>query len=431
MKIVRLEVENVKRVRSVAIEPDGALVRIGGRNGAGKSSTLDAIEMALAGASSIPEEPLRRGARRGRIVLDLGDLVVERTFTASGGSALTVRAADGTQQRSPQALLDSLCSRIAFDPLDFARAKPRDQVETLRRLTGLDFTALDRERASVYAQRTAANADAKEAAATARAMPHYPQATEERSAADVLQRLEAAQAAERSRETYQRLVQEAEDELAEARAAEARAVADVERLEAELEAARGVEATRRAAVQRARDALAGAEQSLAEAPVPDLETPKRELEELDRYNAQVRANRERDSATERARQLEQRAESLTEKIEAIDEQKRQALEAAPFPVPGLGFSEDCVTFGGLPLAQASSAEKLRVSVAMGLAMNPKLRVLLIRDGSLLDSASLRMVSEMATEAGGQVWVETVSETGEGCSVLIEDGAVAGAEGAVA
>ena len=68
------------------------------------------------------------------------------------------------------------------------------------------------------------------------------------------------------------------------------------------------------------------------------------------------------------------------------------------------------------------AEKLRVSVAMGLAMNPKLNVLLIRDGSLLDADNLEMVARMAEVADAQVWIERVGDGAE-CQVIIENGKI--------
>ena len=92
MKIVRLEAENVKRLVAVEIAPDGSLVVIGGKNGAGKSSTLDSIAMALGGKDLVPEKPLRDGAEKGHVEVDLGDLIVRRTFTAAGGGSLEATA---------------------------------------------------------------------------------------------------------------------------------------------------------------------------------------------------------------------------------------------------------------------------------------------------------------------------------------------------
>ena len=118
------------------------------------------------------------------------------------------------------------------------------------------------------------------------------------------------------------------------------------------------------------------------------------------------------------------AVKLSGDILAIAKAKEKSVADAKFPVPGLSFGEDGVIFDGVPFQQASSAEQLRASVAIGLAMNPKLPVLLVHDGSLLDEASLKLLGELAEEAGAQVWVERVSEGSE-CSLIIEDGEVRG------
>jgi hypothetical protein len=125
-------------------------------------------------------------------------------------------------------------------------------------------------------------------------------------------------------------------------------------------------------------------------------------------------------------EAETEAAELEADIAAVDAAKAEALRQARFPVPGLAFTADGgVTLNDLPLEQASSAEQLRVSLAMGIALNPRLKVLLIRDGSLLDETSMRLIAEMAEQAGAQVWIEIVSTGGVG--IVIEDGQVAGAE----
>ncbi len=62
VKISSLELENVKRIRAVQIVPtaDGLTV-IGGRNGQGKTSVLDAIAWALGGNKLRPQNPNRDG----------------------------------------------------------------------------------------------------------------------------------------------------------------------------------------------------------------------------------------------------------------------------------------------------------------------------------------------------------------------------------
>jgi hypothetical protein len=120
--------------------------------------------------------------------------------------------------------------------------------------------------------------------------------------------------------------------------------------------------------------------------------------------------------------LREQKAKLDKELEQLNAEKAKALSDAKFPVDGLCFTAEGLTFNALPLEQASSAERLRVSLAMGLALNPKLKVVLIRDGSLLDAKSLAMVGEMAARADAQVWVELISSGPVGIEIV--DGQVA-------
>ncbi len=117
---------------------------------------------------------------------------------------------------------------------------------------------------------------------------------------------------------------------------------------------------------------------------------------------------------------------LTHQIEAVDEEKGRRLAEAKYPVPGLSMSEDgAVLFAGIPFEQASTSDRIRVSVAMGLALHPKLNILLVRDGSLIGEKKLQVIEEMVKEAGAQLWLEMMQEEPSGrTTVFIEDGMVA-------
>jgi len=156
--------------------------------------------------------------------------------------------------------------------------------------------------------------------------------------------------------------------------------------------------------------------------VPSQDPIRSRIASADEQNRRRRENLEREACEADHQSAKREAARLSEEIEALDRTKETTLSAAAFPVPGLSFDDTGVLFNGIPFSQASSAEQLRVSVAMGAAMNPRLRVLLVRDGSLLDEDSLRLLAAMAEEHGLQVWLERVGEGAE-CSVVIEDGTV--------
>lgn len=414
MKIVKLESSNVKRLRAVEVEPSGNVVVVGGRNGQGKTSLLDSIAYVMGGERAICDEPVRKGQQKAKVVCTLDNLVVTRTITAGGGGTLTVSNRDGTAKySSPQRMLDELVGKLTFDPLEFSRMKPAQQLETLRGLVGLDFSELDARRKKLYDDRTVCGRDVTGRQGQIEALPHYPEApakevSMESLAAEVekVNQFNAKQdAAEQKREAVRARIESVDEQIA-------AADAEIDRLTKHRQ--ERAEFKGRLVAEEA--SLPAPMQRLDAAPI------RQQIADSEMVNAKVRANATRAAMQQQFQAAHDEYDRLTKEIEAIDDQKAKMLQATTFPVAGLGLSENGVEFNGLPFSQASSAEQLRISVAMGLAMNPKLKVLLIRDGSLLDDDSLAMVAEMADAADGQVWIERVGE-GDECSVVIEDGSV--------
>jgi recombinational DNA repair ATPase RecF len=391
--------ENFKRITAADITPDGHMVILSGPNAAGKTSVLDGIWAALGGgtATRAIERPIRDGATEAVVQLNLGDLVVTRKWKGEK-STLTVTGADGRKHTSPQALLDSLVGQLAFDPLAFATYPPAKQRAILLDLVGLAGTLaeLDDERRTAYDDRTDVNRAVKQYDAELAAYPDLTDAPDqELSVADLLEQYEAAKA-----------------------------------LNARITAARQTVESAELNVAQLRELLAEAEQTLADArrhaegapALRDLSAYTAKIQNADALNAAAR-QKARHAETLNARTaMAARADELTATIEDVDARKAAALKTAVFPVDDLGFDADGVTYHDVPFSQASSAERLRVSTAMGMALNPQLRVMHLRDASLLDSGNLAALADMAAAQDFQLWVERVDESGA-VGIVIEDGTV--------
>ena len=165
-------------------------------------------------------------------------------------------------------------------------------------------------------------------------------------------------------------------------------------------------------------------QALMDALVPptDLTPLEQALQTADAVNAQVRAFAERQRVATTVADLAAQADALTAALQQREVERAAVITAANLPIEGLGFGDDCITYQGVPFEQASTAEQLRVSAAIAMATSPKLRVLVVREGSLLDADSLRMLTEMAEAQDFVVLVETVDTSGA-VGVYIEDGSV--------
>ena len=407
MKIINLQAENLKRLVAVEITPTGALVQITGKNGAGKTSVLDSIFWALAGAGTVQPVPIRKGQKSARIRLDLGEIVVTRTFKGEEGkattTAITVENGQGARFPSPQRMLDDLLGTLSFDPLAFARMLPREQFDELRRFVpGVDFDAIEKANAADYADRTTLNRRAKEERAVAASIavpadaPDIP--VDEGAIAEELE-----QASERNAD------------LARAIAAEDHASEQIARLRVEADHLEAQAKRLRAEADRM------AETSFPERPAGiDVGALGARLKAAQTANIAYRAKVNRHERVREAEDLERKAEALTAAMAGREALKREAVAAAEMPVPGLQFGEGVVLMDGVPFDQASDAEKLRVSVAIAMASNPKLRVVRVRDGSLLDAESLQILGEMAADRDYQVWIERVDDTGK-VGFVIEDG----------
>jgi len=399
VKIIELSAENVKRLRAVDITPDEHMQIIGGRNSQGKTSVMDAIWLALTGgvASKAVTRPIRDGEDKASVRLDLGDLVVTRTWVKDKTS-LTVASADGAKYSSPQKVLDALIGRLSFDPLEFTRLSARDQSAALLDLVNLDVDlgALATQRSAAYDRRTQIGRDGKALDGQAAGLGNREDAPDtEVSVADLVAQHRDAERIDRTN-----------------RVVTTKAMNDADRVVALRLSLKDAEET----------ATVSAGELKALPPVPDIDSIADQIDSAEDTNAAVRRNVERAELAKRIAHAHTEHSKATAAIEAIDKTKADALAGATFPVDGLGFDDDGVTYQGVPFSQASASEQIRVSLAMAMSLNPKLRVIRILDGSLLDAENLAQIADMAKDNDYQVWIERVG-TADGIGVVIEDGAV--------
>lgn len=401
LHIVELRAENVKRLRAARVRPDGTIVTVSGPNGAGKSTLLDSIMMALGGKGAQPSQPIRTGAESAEIVVDLGRFRVRRTMRHGGADTLTVETPEGAAYRSPQRMLDDLLGDLTFDPLEFARRKPTEQADTLSRLAKLDLSDLDRAEKAAFERRTDLNRRVRDIEGRLRSMPEDPDAPEaEVSAADLRTRLATALRARESERSA----------IGATRATEGR-IADLER---DLAEARDLLEKQVAVVSVAAQAVAAA---------GDPDQIQADLGAIEQNNARARQAAERRKVGDELAGVRAQVDQLDAAVTDARRQRAERIAASPMPLPELSLGHGEVLWRGLPLEQASQAERLRVAAAIGMALNPTIRVLLIRDGSLMDNASLAALAQMADEHGYQVWLERVAESGQGVGIVIEDGEV--------
>lgn len=310
MKILQLTAENVKKLKVVEITPTTDFVQITGKNGSGKTSVLDAIFWALGGKEGIQDKPIREGAEKARIRLDLGDIVVERRFTQNGTS-LTVENGEGARYQSPQAMLDGLIGELSFDPLAFAQMDARKQYDELKRVAKIevDLDELERLNKADYDKRTEKNREVKEL--TARAGGFEFRFPETESPVDVSALIEQLQNAAQHNADIER--------RKERRADTADLIEEGKKDIAELERK----------LSSMREHVAGLEEKLANAePLPDpinVDDLRSQIEEAQERNAEFTRRQEQKKLQEQAASAKTASEALTKAMEEREAAKAKAL----------------------------------------------------------------------------------------------------------
>jgi hypothetical protein len=404
IKIATLEIENVKAIRALYIHPsERGLTIIGGRNGQGKTSVLDAIAWALGGSRRQPSKPKREGAAGDpRISLTLSNgLRVERKGKSS---ALVV--SDPSGSRAGQALLDSFVAELALDLPRFLSASPKEKAETLLQVIGVgaELAELEREETSAYNARHAIGQIASSKERHAAELPFYQGAPDEPiSAAELIRQQQAilARNAENRRLRERIPFLEAERE---------RLAAEIARLQARL-----------AAID---DELADARLAALDLQDEDLADLERQLEQIEATNAKVAANKAKAAALEEAARYRAQYEAKTAELERIRARRAALLEGAKLPLPGLAVENGVLLFNGKPWDCLSGSEQLRVAVAIVRAIKPSCGFVLVDKLEQMDLETLRDFAAWVESEGLQVIATRVS-SGSECTLIIEDGLPAG------
>jgi len=435
MQVVRVSAKNFKGTKLIEFCPKGTTTLIGGNNRQGKSSLLDSISAALGGKKLCPERPIRDGQAEAEVQVELnGDqslllhpcVVIRKFWLKESGeidSKLEIITKDGYQAPSPQKLLDKVCGKLGFDPEAFLRMDSKKQLEVLKDLVGLDFEELDLQRKTLYDKRTVVGNEGKRIRSQFDALIFHPGVPEEEvSIIDLIglvkktQKVNAENLKERAKlQNLRSAAQVKECSIAEAE----QVVADLEQKLAK--AKKDVEKARDAHTESLKELTA---QTHIVNALKDTDTSEfeKQMGEIEGTNKKVRDNLRRKELEQTLTLKQEEWKVLTSEINKIDATKKEMVEAAKWPVDGLGYDETGVTFDDRPLAQASSYEQRKAAMGICMALSPSLKTCFVKDGSLLDNNALLEFAQLAAENHVQLFIERVGK-GEENNIIIENGEI--------
>ena len=409
IKINKLELENVKKIKAVALTPSAnGLTIIGGNNAQGKTSVLDAICWALGGNKYKPSNPQNDASvipPNLNITLSNG-LVVERT-----GKNSTLKVTDPNGNKGGQQLLDEFIEQLAIDLPKFMESSSKDKANTLLQIIGVgdQLALLEKEEKELYNERLAIGRIADQKKKFAKEQEYYQDAPKDLvSPSELIQKQQEILAKngenQRKRENVARIEQDV-----------AFFTKEVNSLKIQLENKQ----------KQLNESLADLEIAKKDA-VDLIDESTEELEQsianIDEINRKVRANLDKEKAEDEAREYERQYESLTCKITEVRDSKTELLKGAQLPLEGLSVEDGELTFNNQKWDNMSGAERLKVSTAIVRKLNPKCGFVLLDKLECMDMDTLNEFGRWLEDEGLQAIATRVS-TGDECSIIIEDGYV--------
>lgn len=429
--ITGIDIRNFKRVVSVqlTLDPDDNLVTIGGENGHGKSSALDAIEAALIGTPREITNPVHNGQPGGGVVLQIPPYQVKRLYDQSGKPSLQViHTGTMTEVPRPAQFLKELVGGLFVDPLHFIGLQPIEQRKLLADLLGIDMSTIDGQIEEARDEVKRLDHYQKGLVAKVEELPEHPDAPEfEVSVDEITKQLGDAIAFNASGATIRAKADSIGNQIFARERDLGAAEYEITRLKQQLAEAEQRRDAVKAGIEASRLELAQAEKEATEFAGIDIEPLQAQLRDADATNRKVRDNAAKARARDEWTKAEEQMGQAAAKVKALENEKKEMLAAAKFPVDGLGFDSKGITLDGQPFAQASHAQMVRASMAIALMQRGRVAPILIKDASTIDKKMLRLIADIAKEYGAQVFAEVIANKEDDgsydreCSFIIEDG----------
>jgi predicted ATP-dependent endonuclease of OLD family len=413
IKINRFEIENVKRVKAVAVEPkQNGLTIIGGKNNEGKTSILDSIAWALGGDKYKPSNPAREGSVTPpdlHFVMSNG-LIVERK-----GKNSDLKVIDPNGKKGGQQLLNEFVEQLALDLPKFMQSSNKEKANTLLQIIGVgdQLSELERKEQELYNRRHAIGQIADQKTKFAKEMPYYPDAPKEPiSASELIKQQQEILARNGENQRKRENVAKISD----------RVNAITEKINALKQELLEKEEALKVALTDLEIARKSAE-NLQDESTAELE---KNLAEIETINIKVRANLDKIKAEDDAKEYENQYNTLTKQIQDIRQAKIDLLNNANLPLPGLSVEDGELTYNGKKWDCMSGSDQLKVSTAIVRKLNPKCGFVLLDKLEQMDLDTLAEFGKWL-EAEGLQAIATRVSTGEECSIIIQDGYVVGQE----
>jgi DNA repair ATPase RecN len=438
LKILKAEIKNFKNISYREVEFEGRSAVIVGPNGSGKSSLIQAVCSPI-NSKMLPAEPVKQGEEKAEVILTIGGELYGEDVEYKIGcyfsqenkrGKIVLRNSEGTEISDGKTNLSQIIGNISFDIMEFMRlaktesgklseAGVKKQIELVKSLIPKDTLSkihrLETEYHTKYEERTEINREIKYMKSNINAnrfsVEDIEKYKEELDASDL--RLKIDQAKEKNA-----IINKCKNYIS-TYENDAREIAESVKVILSDYLLYDEEGTVISALSALHyNKLKQVEKYVANNDLVDIDVLIEQLNNLSEHNIKCSQIKQLQEQEKNLREKESLAGKITKRLEKINIEKLELFQSGELPVKGLSFNDECVTYNGLPLTeeQHPTSRLIAIGLEIGMALNPNLRLLVIKDGSLLDEKSMKYILKSCEQKGYQLLIEMVSTSGDDVNI---------------
>lgn len=429
MRLAKLELENIKKLNIVQEFPeDVKSVDVSGQNGAGKSTFIDSIWNCLTG-KDIADEPIQNKKNKGHIEVTLKDKVGNEEITyiarlefkkeADGkiDKKLTVRVNDELNKGNKKALelLQSKVGSLYFDVFEFVNMEPRHQKAELEKILNLDLSGLEKRKVGLDEDKLTLENKRKaiEDQINQLEFPDDGVIYEKKDAANLIEKIQSAQKVETEKNQLLFSIQEEENSIEFIKNRNSDLQAAIEDMLKKIEEHKASIANNDLSIKEKETSIEETKKAVEAIVVPDVSKIQEELADIETNNNNFVVQERFNELVDLKKEIDESIGVTVKKLDALKKERIDEIAKATknFPVKGIDFDEDGLTYKGLPLneSQMSTGQIMKIGVEIAISKDPKLKLVRIPDASLLDPKNLAAVQQVVEEYGFIPFYEKVAD----------------------
>jgi len=430
-----IDIENFKNISKTVIDIGGRSILILGKNGAGKSSFIQAL-MSPLDTKIRPSQPIKEGEERSTISVTLAgvlggepkEYVLDLYFTPGDMKGRLVITNDkGETIKSPATFVKGLIGNVSFDVTKWLNESKEKKLSTLKQLTGCGV-AIDEINVAVKELKEKKKAKKERVEELQSVLKNHGYSSEDvdkySNPVDLLPIQGEMQAVSKNQQGYDGVVakvKEFEKDKETSVGNIFRGETEMGRLNDEIIRLQGLQKEEqnkiileKEKIEKCKENITKGNEWLSARTRPEIQAVS------DKQNEAIKHNEHHTIITGHAEKqremlsMKGELDKLGDSIALKEKERNDLISSSQLPVPGLSFDDSEIFLDNLPLeeGQINTARLWDVGVDIAIALNPGLKVIFLHEGSLMDKENMKSIVDKIENKGFQAVVEIVSESND-------------------